>query len=57
MAEERSLQSQLHSVNGRGASGDRVILPWSSMSAVFGIKTVLLLSKTIEDSVPSKTAL
>ena len=42
MAEVRSLQSQLHSVNGRSASGDLTILPLSSMSEVLGIKTVLL---------------
>ena len=34
MAEVRSLQSQLHNVNGRSASGDRIILPLSSMSEV-----------------------
>ena len=41
----RSLQSQLHNVNGRSASGDRIILPLSSMSDVLGIKTVLLSAK------------
>ena len=45
MAEVRSLQSQLHSVNRRGASGDLIILPLSSMSEVLGIKTVLLSGK------------
>ena len=37
MAEVRSSQSQLHSVNGRSASGDRIILPLPSMSGVLGI--------------------
>ena len=41
-ADVRSLQSQLHKVNGQSASGDRVILPWSSISEVLGIKTVQL---------------
>ena len=45
MAEVRSLQSQLHKVNGRSASGDRMILPWSSISDVLRIKTVLLSAK------------
>ena len=45
MAEVRSSQSQLHSVNGRSGSGDQIILPVSSMSEVLGIKTVLLSSK------------
>ena len=45
IAEVRSLQSQLHSVNGRSASGDLTILPLSSMSEVLGIKTVLLSAK------------
>ena len=45
MADVRSLQSQLHSVDGRSASGDRIILPLSSMSEVLGIKTVLLSPK------------
>ena len=39
MAEVRSLQSQSHKVNGRSTSGDRIILPWSSISDVSGIKT------------------
>ena len=38
MAEVISLQSQLQSVNGRSASGDRMILPLSSMSEVLGDK-------------------
>ena len=45
----RSLQSQLHSVNGRSASGDRIILPLSSMSDVLGIKTVLNSAKMFRD--------
>ena len=45
IAEVRSLQSQLNSVNGRSASGDVAILPLSSMSEVLGIKTVLLSAK------------
>ena len=39
IADVRSLQSQLHNVNGRSASGDLIILPLSSMPEVFGIKT------------------
>ena len=39
IAEVRSLQSQLHSVNGRSASGDLIILPLSSMSEVLVTKT------------------
>ena len=42
MAEVKSLQSQLHNVNGRSASGDRIILPRLSVSEVKGIKTVRL---------------
>ena len=45
IAEVRSLQSQLNSVSGRSASGDRIILPLASMSEVVGIKTVLLSAK------------
>ena len=56
MAEVRSLQSQLHKVNGRRASGDRMILPLSSMSEVLGIKTVLLSVKQSGIAPPSKTA-
>ena len=49
MAEVRSLQSQLHRVNGRSASGDRMILPLSTMSEVLGIKTVLLFGKMLRN--------
>ena len=45
MAEVRSLQSQLHKVIGRNASGDRTILPLSSTSEDLGMKTVLLIAK------------
>ena len=55
MAEVRSLQSQLHSVSRRSASGDRIILPLSSMSEVFGIKTVLLSSKCSGTVPPSNS--
>ena len=48
-AEVRTLQSQLHSVNGRGASGDRVILPRSSVSEVLGDRDGLTFSKTIRN--------
>ena len=34
MADVRSLQSQLHRVNGRSVCGDGIILPLSSMSEV-----------------------
>ena len=51
----RSLQSQLHSVNGRRASGDLIILPLSSMSEVSGIKTVLLSEKCSGIVPPSST--
>ena len=36
MAEVKSLQSQLPNVNGRSASGDRIILPRLSVSEVKG---------------------
>ena len=36
---------QLHSVNGRNASDDRIILPLSSMSEVFGVKDRSIFSK------------
>ena len=50
MAEVRSLQSQLRNVNGRRASGDRIILPLSSMSEVLGAKDGSTFSKTIRNS-------
>ena len=57
MAEVRSLQSQLHSVNGRSASSDRIILPLSSLSEVLGIKTVLLSAKCSGTVPPSNSYL
>ena len=57
MAEVRSLQSHLHNVKGRSASGDRIILPLSSMSEVLGMKTVLLSAKWSGTVPPSKRAL
>ena len=53
-AEGRSLQSQLHKVNGRSASGDRIIRPLSSMSEVWGVKTVWLSAKLSGTAPPSK---
>ena len=45
MADVRSFQSQLHSANGRSASGDRISLPLSSMSEALWINTVQLSAK------------
>ena len=42
MAVVRILQSQLHNVSGRSASGDLTIRPLSSTVEVFGMNTVLL---------------
>ena len=52
----KDLQSQLHKVNGRSASGDRIILPRSSVSEFLGIKTVLLSAKQSGILLPSNTA-
>ena len=57
IADVRILQSQLHSVNGRSASGDRIILQLSSMSEVLGIKTVLVSAKCSRTTPPSNTYL
>ena len=56
MADERSLQSKLHNVNGRSASGDRIILPRSSVSEVLWIKTVRLSAKQSGIFLSSRTA-
>ena len=47
MAEVRSLQSQLHKVNGRSAPGDRMILPLSFDVRGLGDKNSSTLSKMI----------
>ena len=50
MGEVRSLQSQVHKVRGRSASGERMILPLSSMSEVLGRKNSSTFSKMIRNS-------
>ena len=50
----RSLQSQLHNVNGRSASGDRINLPLPSMSEALEINTVLLSAKCSGTVPPSE---
>ena len=54
MAEVSSLQSQLHSVNGRSASGDRTILPRSSVSNVIVIKRSYFQQNKSECSFPPR---
>ena len=49
------LQSQLHSVNGRDASGDLTIRPLSSTSEDLGMKTVLVAATCAETAPPSST--
>ena len=57
MAEVTSLQSQLHNASGRSASGDRIILPLSSISEVLVRQTVLLSAKCSETLPPSRGVL
>ena len=51
------LQSQLHKVNGRGASGDPAIRPLSSTVEDLGMKMVLLAAKCVGTEPPSTTDL
>ena len=49
-AEVRSLKSQLHHVNGRSASGERIILPRSSVSELLRIKDSPTFSNMIRNN-------
>ena len=49
------LQSQLHKVRGRNASGDLTMRPLSSTVEDLGMKTVLLATKCVGTTPPSST--